>query len=101
MTADPITLTIQASRVLAAAGQSDMVWGHVSVRDPRGAWMKAAGWGMEEIDPDKVLLVSAGGDILDGAGPRHIEYPIHTEIMAGRQDTGSVVHAHSAAAPLH
>jgi hypothetical protein len=38
MTADPITLTIQASRVLAAAGQSDMVWGHVSagIRAARG-----------------------------------------------------------------
>jgi hypothetical protein len=43
-----VLLAVQASRALAAAGQGDMVWGHVSIRDPdgRGAWMKAAGWAM-------------------------------------------------------
>ncbi len=95
-----VTLAVQASRALAAAGQADMVWGHVSVRDPagRGAWMKCAGWGLEEIDPGKIVLVSPDGDVVDGVGPRHIEYPIHTEIMAVRTDVGSVVHTHSAAA---
>ena len=95
-----VLLAIQASRALAAAGQGDMVWGHASVRDPdgRGAWLKAAGWGLEEIDASRVGLVSPDGSVLDGAGPRHIEYPIHTEIMATRPDVGSVVHTHSPAA---
>ena len=41
-----IAETAQANRALGAAGQSDMVWGHVSIRDPegRGVWMKASGW---------------------------------------------------------
>src|SRR5689334_14629206 len=100
-----IHLAVQASRALAAGGQGDMVWGHVSVRDPggRGAWMKSAGWGLEEIDAEKIVLVSPDGAVLDsgageGGGPRHIEYPIHTEIMAARPDVGSVVHTHSPAA---
>ena len=100
-----ILLAVQASRALAAGGQSDMVWGHASVRDPggRGAWMKSAGWGLEEIDAAKIILVSPDGAVLDsgvasGDGPRHIEYPIHTEIMAARPDVGSVVHTHSPAA---
>jgi ribulose-5-phosphate 4-epimerase/fuculose-1-phosphate aldolase len=95
-----ILLAVQASRALAAAGQADMVWGHASVRDPggRGAWMKSAGWGLEEIDAGKIVLVSPDGDVADGGGPRHIEYPIHTEIMAARPDVGSVVHTHSSAA---
>ena len=52
-----VLLAIQASRALAAAGQGDMVWGRASIRDPdgRGAWMKAAGWGLEEIDAEKVI----------------------------------------------
>ena len=93
-------LAVQASRALAAAGQGDMVWGHASIRDPggRGAWMKSAGWGLEEIDAGRIALVSPDGSVLDGAGPRHIEYPIHTEIMAARPDVGSVVHTHSPAA---
>jgi ribulose-5-phosphate 4-epimerase/fuculose-1-phosphate aldolase len=102
-------LAVQASRALAAGGQADMVWGHASIRDPggRGAWMKSAGWGLEEIDAGKVVLVSPDGSVLgggegveglEGAGPRHIEYPIHTAIMAARPDVGSVVHTHSPAA---
>jgi len=95
-----ITLAVDGCRALAAAGQADMVWGHPSVRDPegRGVWMKASGWGFEEIDASRIVLVSPAGDILAGAGPRHIEYPIHTEIMAARPDAGSVVHTHSPAA---
>jgi len=95
-----IRLAVQASRALAAAGQADMVWGHASVRDPGGggAWMKAAGWGLEEIDAAKIVLVSPDGEVASGEGPRHIEYPIHTEIMAARPDAGSVVHTHSSAA---
>lgn len=94
------SLVVDASRALAAAGQADMVWGHVSVRDPggRGAWMKCAGWGLEEVTPARVVLVSPGGEVLEGTGARHIEYPIHTAVMAARPEVGSVVHSHSAAA---
>jgi L-fuculose-phosphate aldolase len=99
-TSEAITLAAQASRALAAAGQSDMVWGHVSVRDPdgRGAWMKSAGWGFEEVDEDRIVLVSGDGEVLHGTGRRHIEYPIHTEVMTRRPDVGAVVHTHSDAA---
>ncbi len=77
-----------------------MVWGHPSVRDPegRGAWLKSSGWGFEEVDASRIVLVSPDGEVLAGDGPRHIEYPIHTEIMAARPDVGAVVHTHSAAA---
>ena len=97
---EAITLAVQGSRALAAAGQSDMVSGHASVRDPegRGAWLKCSGWGFEEIDRGKIVLVSPDGEVLDGTGRRHIEYPIHTEIMALRGDVGAVVHTHSDAA---
>ena len=95
----PRQLVAQASRALAAAGLGDMVWGHASVRDPdgRGVWMKASGWGFEEIDEDRVLLVAPDGSVLDGAGRRHLEYPIHTEIMAACPEVGAVVHTHAPA----
>jgi L-ribulose-5-phosphate 4-epimerase len=90
----------QANRALGASGQSDMVWGHASVRDPqgRGVWMKAAGWSFEEMTPDRIVLVSPVGEVLAGSGRRHIEYPIHTEVMNARPDVGSVVHTHAPAA---
>jgi L-ribulose-5-phosphate 4-epimerase len=87
-----------ASRVLAAAGHGDLVWGHASSREPESegaVWIKASGWGLEEVVPERVQLVDAAGDVLEGRGPRHSEYPIHTEIMAARPDVGGVVHTHS------
>jgi ribulose-5-phosphate 4-epimerase/fuculose-1-phosphate aldolase len=92
-----IALSVDGCRALAAAGQADMVWGHPSVRDPegRGVWMKCSGWGFEEVDASRIVLVSPSGEVLAGDGPRHIEYPIHTEIMAARPDVGAVVHTHS------
>jgi len=84
-------------RILAGEDQGDFVWGHVSARDPegRGVWMKAAGWGFEEIGRDQVILVAWDGSVLAGEGRRHIEYPIHTELMRARPDAGAVVHTHA------
>jgi L-fuculose-phosphate aldolase len=100
MTREVRELVATASRVLGAAGHSDLVWGHVSARDPgdRGAWLKQSGWGMEEISAERVHLVGYDGVVLEGDGPRHKEYPIHTEILRARPDVGAVVHTHSRAA---
>jgi L-fuculose-phosphate aldolase len=89
----------EASLALAAAGLTDMVWGHAAVRDPsgRGVWMKASGWGFEEVTEGRVVLVSPEGEVLSGDGRRHIEYPIHTEIMRARPDVGATVHTHAPA----
>ncbi len=99
MPADVITEVVDASLALAAAGLTDMVWGHAAVRDPdsRGVWMKASGWGFEEIDSGRTVLVSPSGEVLSGDGKRHIEYPIHTEIMRLRPDVGATVHTHAPA----
>lgn len=94
---DPRALVSTASRILAATGHGDLVWGHASVRDPegRGVWIKAATWGLDEVTPDRVHLVDREGQVVEGEGNRQREYPIHTEIMVARPDVGGVVHAHS------
>ncbi|QJU55303.1 class II aldolase/adducin family protein [Herbiconiux sp. KACC 21604] len=99
MSREQVSEVVKGSRALAAAGLDDMVWGHASVRDPegRGAWMKASGWGLGEIDESRVLLVEPDGEVLEGSGRRHLEYPIHTEIYASRPDVGAVVHIHAPA----
>lgn len=100
MSVDAARDAVSANRALGAAGQADLVWGHASVRDPegRGVWMKASGWGFEEITTKRVVLVSPDGEVLEGEGSRHIEYPIHTGVMERRPDVGSVVHSHAPAA---
>ena len=90
---------VTACRVLEAAGQADMVWGHVSIRDPegRGVWIKGSNLGFDEVTEDDIVLLGWDGEILDGSAGRHVEYPIHTELMARRPDVNAVVHTH----PLH
>ena len=84
-------------RILQLEDQGDLVWGHVSARDPRGRgiWMKAARLGFDEITPDHVILVSWDGEVLQGDHGRHAEYPIHTELMRAREDVHCVVHTHA------
>lgn len=83
-------------RALDVAGLSDLIWGHLSARDPdgRGVWIKASGCGLDEVDADRVLLIDRAGQVLEGEGGVPVEYPIHTEILAARPDVGAVVHAH-------
>ncbi|MEV6013128.1 class II aldolase/adducin family protein [Streptomyces sp. NPDC051976] len=100
MSADIRELVATASQVLGAAGHADLVWGHVSARDPdgRGAWLKHSGWGMEEVTAERVHLVGYDGAVIEGGGARHKEYPIHTETFRARPDVHAVVHTHSRAA---
>ena len=87
---------VTACRVLEKAGQADMVWGHVSVRDAdgRGLWLKGSNLGFDEVSEGDVVLLSWEGEILEGSAGRHIEYPIHLEIMRRRPDVNAVVHTH-------
>ncbi|HEX3923970.1 MAG TPA: class II aldolase/adducin family protein [Streptosporangiaceae bacterium] len=96
MSEDVRELVATASKILAAAGHGDLIWGHTSARDPdgRGVWLKAARWGLEEVTPGRVHLVTEDGEVVAGEGQRHSEYPIHTEIMNARPDVGGVVHTH-------
>jgi ribulose-5-phosphate 4-epimerase/fuculose-1-phosphate aldolase len=84
-------------RILDLEDQGDFVWGHVSARDAdgRGVWMKAGGFGFDEMTAEQVILVSWDGDVLEGELARHTEYPIHTELMRGRRDVNAVVHTHA------
>lgn len=77
-------------------GLGDLIWGHVSARDPdgRGAWLKPAGLGFKEVTATDIHLVGWDGRLREGTGTVHTESPIHTEILTSRPDVGAVVHAH-------
>jgi len=88
-----------ACKVLAFAGQTDGIWGHVTFRLPgKDAFlMKAHELGLEEITPEGIVTVSMSGEKLDGAGKVHSEVPIHAEILRARPEVNCVVHTHPAA----
>ena len=88
---------VEACRVLAAADQGDLIWGHVSVRRaerPEVVYIKPAGMGLEEMGPDDVISVDLSGRKIAGRHPLHVEVFIHTEIMRARPEVTSVVHTH-------
>lgn len=91
---------VRAYRALGAAGHGDLVWGHVALRDEAtgGFWMKAAGWGFDEVTRDRLVLLSSDGSVLAGDGPRHVEWPIHAEVLRIRPEASAVVHTHAGAA---
>src|SRR5579884_2577489 len=85
-----------ACRILAANGQNDTVYGHVTYREA-GAhtfWMKPAGLGLDEITPETLIRVDLEGNIVEGELPRHLEFPIHTEMFRARPTVTCVVHTH-------
>lgn len=85
-----------ACRILAANGQNDSVYGHVThrVAGAQSFWMKPATLGLDEITPETLIRVDLEGNIVEGELPRHLEFPIHAEIFRARPDITCVVHTH-------
>lgn len=86
-----------ACRVIAAAGHEDLIWGHLSVRDPTNPerfWMKGAGLSLIDVRPDDMVLVDLEGNKLAGSRPCHVEWPIHSEVLRRRPEITTVLHTH-------
>src|SRR5262249_32680993 len=62
--------------------------------NPNQMWIKGHTLGLEEIQPDDVVLVDLDGKHVAGIRPRHSEFPIHAEILRRRPDVDVVVHTH-------
>ena len=88
-----------AHRILDLEGHNDMSLGHLSWRDPlgRGLWLKRGNIGLEEVTEADFILIDYDGDVLEGDGIRHLEWPIHAEILAARPEINVVAHTH----PFH
>jgi L-fuculose-phosphate aldolase len=89
----------RAHRILDLEGHNDMSLGHLSLRDPlgRGLWLKRGNIGLEEVTENDFILIDHDGNVLEGDGIRHLEWPIHAEILEARPDVNVVAHTH----PFH
>lgn len=88
-----------ACRILVNLGMADAIWGHISMRLPgdKTFWMKPATFGFEDVMPEDMIRLTFDGEIVTGAHPKHMEFPLHAEIFRARDDVAAVLHAH----PLH
>ena len=86
----------QSCKILAAHGHGNLTMGHVTVREPGQTFlhMNAHDFGLDEIEPKHVLLIDFEGNVLEGDGRRHSEYPIHTEIYKTYPHLNCVIHTH-------
>jgi L-fuculose-phosphate aldolase len=86
----------QSCRILAATGHDNMTLGHVTAREPGQPYlyMNAHDRGLGEIKAKHVLLLDLEGNVLEGNGRRHSEYPIHTEIYKVCPHINCVIHTH-------
>ena len=87
----------RAHRILELEGHGDMSMGHLSYRDPfgRGLWLKRGNLALSEVEGDDFILIDFDGNVLEGQGLRHLEWPMHAEIMRARPDVNVVGHSHS------
>lgn len=85
-----------ACNILAMEGHTDISLGHASMREPGATeyWIKASGFGLEEVTPDDIVLLDFDGNKRWGEGRAHNEVPIHAEIYRARPDVCAVVHTH-------
>lgn len=85
-----------ACRILYMEGLGDFHLGHMSCRVPgqNHFYMKPSGLGLEEINPEDLIVMDMEGNKLEGIHPPHGESPIHSEIYKMRTDVQSVVHVH-------
>ena len=97
--ASAVAAVLEAHWALGAAGLSDLVWGHASVRAPDDAGIvtKSSGWAFEEIDESRLVHVAWDAKKMTGAGKVHLEVPIHLQVMQARPDVHCVVHTHAPA----
>ncbi len=86
----------RAHRILELEGHGDMSMGHLSFRDPfgRGLWLKRGNLALSEVEGDDFILIDFDGNVLEGTGLRHLEWPLHAEIMRARPDVNFVGHSH-------
>ncbi|TAM71045.1 MAG: class II aldolase/adducin family protein [Microbacteriaceae bacterium] len=87
----------RAHRILELEGHGDMSMGHLSLRDPfgRGLWLKRGNLALSEVVGDDFILIDFDGNVLEGQGLRHLEWPLHAEIMRARPDVNVVGHSHA------
>jgi L-ribulose-5-phosphate 4-epimerase len=90
------TKVAYACNILSMEGHTDTIYGHVSARVENAAqlWMKPATLGLEEVRPPDLLTLDFDGNKLAGELPRHVEFPIHTEIYRQRPEIQCVIHTH-------
>lgn len=84
------------ARQMSASGLVPTTSGNVSARTPGGdVLITPSGLSYEVLEPEDIVLVTVGGEVLEGALEPSSEVPMHTGIYRAKQQVGGVVHTHA------
>ena len=86
----------QACNILVMTGHGNLTMGHITARRPGDEFlhMNPHDLGLEEMGPSDMILIDFEGNQLAGAGRKHSEFPIHTEIYKKHPHINCVIHTH-------
>ncbi|MGW0502421.1 class II aldolase/adducin family protein [Micromonospora sp. NPDC003241] len=86
-------------RLFARYGFDEGAGGHVTARDPEDPdrfWINPFGMHFGHVRVSDLLLVDAGGEVLEGTGRINpAGYVIHSHVHAARPDVVAAAHTHS------
>jgi L-fuculose-phosphate aldolase len=84
----------ELGRRMLADGLTRGTGGNVSARSGNAIAISPSGVPYDEIDPEDVVVLE-DDEVVAGTGEPSSEYPMHSRILAEREDVGAVVHTHS------
>lgn len=85
-----------ACKILVMEGHGNLTMGHITARIPGQAYlhMNPHDKGLEEMTPEDMILMDFEGNVVFGAGRKHSEFPIHTEIYKMYPRINCAIHTH-------
>jgi len=87
---------VSVTRKVAERGWAPGSSGNTSVRIPgaNSFLIKATGESMAWTQPEEILKMDVGGNVLSGTGKPSKEYRFHLGIYSKRPEVGGIIHAH-------
>lgn len=85
---------VEAGALLQRLGLSPGATGNVSVRDGGRILITPTGYGLGDLDPDRLSVLDADGRHVSGPAPSK-EFPLHMAFYRRDPQAGAVVHLHS------
>jgi L-fuculose-phosphate aldolase len=71
-------------------------WGNISVRISENLFaITPSGRNYRTIQPEEIVIVNAGGEVVEGRLKPSSELPLHLAVYAARSDISGIVHTHS------
>ena len=86
----------RVSRRMSDSGLVPTTSGNASARTPEGdVLITPSGLPYEDLEPEDIVLLTLGGEVLEGSLEPSSEVPMHTGLYRAKPQIGGIVHTHA------